>query len=101
MSTTRRTGTTTTTTQTTARDLRTALTKADLPPSEEHFMRMRFGITEPASSKLQYRGQTHEESRIKLAMIERDLLDEIRGANHPTDDYAARKERIIRKLREL
>lgn len=64
-------------------------------------MRMRFGISEHASSKLQFRGQAHEESRIKLAMIERELLDEFRSPKPPVDDYAARKDRIIRKLREL
>jgi hypothetical protein len=57
---------------------------------------MHYGISEPEATRLQFRGQKHEETRIKLAMMERDYLAELRDVD---PERAARKERIIDKLR--
>ena len=54
---------------------------------EEILVRMRYGLSLDASDHLQFRGQENEETRIKLAMMEKALLDEL--AEQQTDDLTS------------
>ncbi len=54
---------------------------------EEILVRMRYGFGLDASDHLQFRGQENEETRIKLAMMEKALLDEL--AEQQTDDLTS------------
>ena len=69
-----------------------------LTDQEEKVIRMRYGISEPESAELQFRGQNHPETRTKLAEMERNFIDQLSGVD---PERAARKERIIAKLRSL
>ena len=96
---------TTTTTRTTQvqinkEALREAFDRKVLDRRLEQILRMSLGIGEPGSTQLEFRGQSHEETRIKLAMIERECLNEILGASSEPE-FAERKSRIIEKLRNI
>jgi hypothetical protein len=96
---------TTTTTQTGSARTRTeALSRAlDAQPLDdklEQILRMRHGVSEGPEAALRWRGQGHEETRIKLAMMEREYLNELREAT-TSPDLLARKQRIVDKLRDL
>jgi hypothetical protein len=54
---------------------------------EEVLVRMRYGLSLGAGDHLEYRGQDNEETRIKLAMMEKALLDEL--AEQQTDDLTS------------
>jgi len=84
--------------RTQVRGLRKLIRQRVLTDQEEQVIRMHYGISEPEATRLQFRGQKHEESRIKLAMMERDYLAELRDVD---PERAARKARIIEKLRSL
>jgi hypothetical protein len=57
-------------------EVQTALAEGILSLEEELLVRMRYGINLGSSDQLDFRGQNHDESRIKLAMMEKALLDE-------------------------
>ena len=84
--------------RTEVRELRKLIRQRVITDKEEQVLRMRRGISEPDAAKLHFRGQGHEETRIKLAMMEREFLNELR-ADSP--EVSARKQRIIDKLRNL
>ena len=84
--------------RTQVRGLRKLIRKRVLTDQEEQVIRMRHGVGEPDSTKLQFRGQKHEETKIKLAMMEREFINELREVE---PEREARKERIIDKLRNL
>ena len=69
-----------------------------LTDQEEKVIRMRYGISEPESAELHFRGQNNEETRNELAEMERNFIDQINGVD---PERVARKERIIAKLRLL
>jgi hypothetical protein len=81
-------------------NLRSSLRRAALETRLEQFLRMRLGVNEPEDTPIEYRGQNDEQTRVKLAMMEREFLDELRGALTPPE-VAQNKERILRKLRDL
>jgi len=58
-------------------EVRTAVGATVLSRDEELLVRMRYGLGLGPSEHLEYRGQDHEETRIKLAMMEQALLDEL------------------------
>lgn len=83
----------------TVETVREALHRADLTQEEENVLRMRMGIGEAASHELEFRGQSHPETRAKLAMLERTLLEAMRRRPDPdAPEYAERRARILRKL---
>lgn len=84
--------------RTQVRSLRKLIRKRVLTDQEEQVIRMRHGVGEPDSTKLKFRGQKHEETKIKLAMMEREFINELREVE---PEREARKERIIDKLRNL
>lgn len=79
---------------------RRALREAELTPEEESVLRMRFGIGEEAHASLSFRGQSHDQSRVKLAMMERDFLNDAREIDTPPD-VALNKDRLLDKLRQF
>jgi DNA-directed RNA polymerase sigma subunit (sigma70/sigma32) len=89
-------------TRTTEREgVREALSQSKLTQEEENVLRMRMGVSEPGSHSLEFRGQDHPETRAKLAMLERSLLEALRRRpDAPSPELAERKARIIRKLNE-
>jgi len=92
--------TSTTETRTDLRELRKLIRQKVLTDKEEQVIRMRLGVSEPEASRLQFRGQNHEDSRVKLALMERAYLEEQReGRRDP--ELTERKKRIIEKLRSL
>lgn len=64
--------------------IRSAVGEEVLNREEELLIRMRYGLGLDSGDSLEYRGQDHEETRIKLAMMEKALLDEL--AEHQSDD---------------
>lgn len=58
-----------------------------LSREEEVLVRMRYGLSLDAGDRLEFRGQDNEETRIKLAMMEKALLDEL--AEQETDDLTS------------
>ncbi|MFO0744386.1 MAG: hypothetical protein U1F43_01780 [Myxococcota bacterium] len=94
--------------QTTARvrvsdkELGQAFRQANLGREEELVLRMRYGIAEPRSAALEYRGQHIPEIAAKLAMMEAATLDEMRATTPPVDPReSAMKARIIDRLKRL
>ena len=84
--------------RTQVRGLRKLIRQRVLTDQEEQVIRMRYGISEPEVTKLHFRGQNHEETRIKLAMMEQEFLSEMRNTD---PERAAKKEAIVEKLRNL
>ena len=75
-------------------DVRTSIQMGQLSDEEERYVRMRFGISEPASAVLSRRGTTFPETRARLALIEAGLVaDRLPPATNPV------KQRIIDRLR--
>jgi hypothetical protein len=88
--------------RTTQRELQKALQRADLSREEELVLRMRHGITEPKSAKLEFRGQGDPELSAKLAMIEASVLDSQRGAPAQEDLQGdALKHALVERLKRL
>jgi DNA-directed RNA polymerase sigma subunit (sigma70/sigma32) len=90
-----------TTTVTTKTDIREALAQGVLTPEEERVLRMRHGISEKPSAVLELKGQAHEETRAKLAMIENLVLETVRGGVAPSEERknSSQKQHIINRLR--
>ena len=85
----------------TVEQVREALNRPGLTQEEENVLRMRMGIGEPGSHELEFRGQNHPETRAKLAMLERTLLEAMRRRPDPNaPEYAERRARILQKLKE-
>ena len=79
--------------------MRETLAKAKLTQEEENVLRMRHGVSEPGGHRLETRGQDNPETRAKLALLEKSIIDAMRRRPDPTDPvYAARKARILKKL---
>lgn len=97
--------TTKTTTQSTrvsvdAQTVSAALAKANLDPQLEAVLRMRFGISAGGDQAIAFRGQAVEESRVKLGMMEHELLSDLQAALTPPD-VEANKERLLAKLQDM
>lgn len=85
----------------TVEQVREAMHRTRLTQEEENVLRMRMGIGEPGDHELEFRGQDNPETRAKLAMLERTLLDAMRRRPDPNaPEYAERRARILRKLQE-
>lgn len=91
------------TTQTTMerRELARLIRQRKLTDKQEQVLRMRYGVSEPHKARLQFRGEGVEETRIKLAMMEREFLGELRSETVADSEADGRKARIIEKLRTL
>jgi hypothetical protein len=96
--------TTRTRTITGQRELQKVLRTAGLTREEELVLRMRHGIVEPKSAKLEFRGQSNDEMATKLAMIEHEVLANM-GPRPVSDEEnlagEALKSSIIDQLKEL
>jgi len=68
----------------TREEIHAAVGTGVLSREEEVLVRMRYGLALGAGDRLEFRGQDNEETRIKLAMMEKALLDEL--AEGETDD---------------
>ena len=98
-----------TTTVSTSVNVREALersTRGPLSHEEERVLRMRSGTTVRDNERLALKGQSHAESRAKLAMIEQAIMQELqeRAQQQRPSPVAGResvstKEHIIRRLR--
>jgi DNA-directed RNA polymerase sigma subunit (sigma70/sigma32) len=85
---------------TTRREVLKAIRKADLTREEELVLRMRYGIAEPRSAHLEFRGSDDQEVAAKLAFIEADALAHMRP--HPAEpDAEELKRSLIDRLREI
>ena len=71
----------------TREEIHAAVGEDVLSREEEILVRMRYGLGLEASDRLEFRGQENEETRIKLAMMEKALLDEL--ADPQTDDLTS------------
>ena len=69
----------------TRQDVETAITKGVFSLEEELVMRMEFGVTLAPEAPLAFRGEGNEELRIKLAMMERSIMDELEADGDPKD----------------
>jgi hypothetical protein len=58
-------------------DVHAAVGGVVLSREEELLVRMRYGLGLSPTERLEFRGQDNEETRIKLAMMEQALLDEL------------------------
>jgi DNA-directed RNA polymerase sigma subunit (sigma70/sigma32) len=67
-----------------------------LSPKEEQVLRMRYGIAASPEQPLEFRGQDNEETRIKLALLERAALEALESRRSPS-----KKAKIVKKLSEL
>lgn len=85
------------------KDLGAAFRQANLSREEELVLRMRHGISEPRTARLEYRGQHIQEIAAKLALMEAATLDELRAAQEPPEDprQSAMKARIIERLKRI
>lgn len=83
------------------RAIRKAMQKADLTHEEELVLRLRYGLSEPRSTHLAYRGSNSPEIAAKLALIEADALARMRP--RPADKLEGHelKQDIIDKLRRI
>ena len=93
----------TTTTKTTTRvDIRKKLADGHLDPLEERVVRMRHGITEKRNAELKLKDIPNDETRARLAMIEKMALDRMAGHKEPApraETSTHRKDHIIERLR--
>ena len=71
----------------TREEIHAAVGEDVLSREEEILVRMRYGLTLGTGDRLEFRGQDNEETRIKLAMMEKALLDEL--ADQQTDDLTS------------
>jgi hypothetical protein len=75
-----------------------------ISPEEEKALRMLHGLTEPDDHELKFALGANEESRLKLAMMEKHLLDAFQWGELTTfeisDAHVDAKAKIIDKLRE-
>lgn len=82
---------------------RTSSQFAELTPTEEKALRMLHGLTEGDSHELKFALGADEEARLKLAMMEKQLLDAFQWGELATfdigDEHVSAKARIIDKLR--
>ncbi len=76
-------------------DIRRAIQEGRLTEEEERYVRIRFGLSEPPSAPLPWRGQAHDETRAKIALMEAALVGD--RLPPPQDPLKAK---IIRRLRE-
>ena len=83
------------------RELQKALRQADLTREEELVLRMRLGIDEPHSTKLEFMGANNPQVMAKLAVIESEALAAMRPRPVANDEGAALKSAIIDQLKEL
>ena len=99
-----------TTTVSTSVNVREALernTRGPLSHEEERVLRMRSGTTVGDNERLALKGQSHAETRAKLAMIEKAIMQELqeraqqqqRPARVAGRESVSTKEHIIRRLR--
>ena len=96
-----RTRTQTTHTTMERRELARLIRQRKLTDKQEQVLRMRYGVSEPHKARLQFRGEAVEETRIKLAMMEREFMVELRADTAGEPELDSRKARIIEKLRTL
>lgn len=104
MSNTRSTTTARAVTVTERRELQKALVRVDLSREEELVLRLRHGVPAEHTTPLDYRGQDDPELSAKLAMIEAELLDQLRpvaAAEPVAPEGDALKRSIIDGLKKL
>ncbi|MFT4703658.1 MAG: hypothetical protein ACI81R_001350 [Bradymonadia bacterium] len=93
-----------TTVEVETRVARRAGTTTELSREEELVVRMSRGLSEGPDFALTFRGQDHEETSARLALMEADLLDAM-GHSGPLDTAAAvdgaLKSRIMERLASL
>ncbi|MBM4386347.1 MAG: hypothetical protein FJ088_01330 [Deltaproteobacteria bacterium] len=82
----------------TSKDLRKAAKVENLTDEEERVLRMRYGVTESRSAVLERKGQNNKEIRAKLALIEREILDELNRRNPAPKSP---KEKIIERMKKM
>lgn len=75
--------------------------KADLTREEELVLRMRYGIAEPRSAHLEFRGSDDQEVAAKLALIEADALAHMRPHAAAEPEGEELKRSLIDQLRKL
>lgn len=75
-------------------DVRKMINTVDLTQEEERYIRMRFGISEGPTAKIERRGQDNAETRAKLALIEASMIPD--GLSQVNETV---KNRIISRLR--
>lgn len=75
-----------------------------IAPEEEKVLRMLHGLTEEDDHELKFALGANEETRLKLAMMEKHLLDAFQWGELSTfeigDQHVEAKAKIIDKLRE-
>ncbi|TNF32384.1 MAG: hypothetical protein EP329_10370 [Deltaproteobacteria bacterium] len=103
MSNTRSTTTARAVTVTERRQLQNALLRVELSREEELVLRLRHGIAAAGSTPLAYRGQEDPEMSAKLAMMEAELLDQLRPSQVEAEaaEGEALKQSIIAALKKL
>ena len=69
----------------TRQDVEQGIAKGVFSLEEELVMRMQFGVTLTPQAPLAFRGEGNEELRVKLAMMERSILDDLEAAGDPKD----------------
>ncbi len=79
-----------------AKPARSAKVLEILSAQEEQVLRMRYGIGAPPDQPLEFRGQDNEETRIKLALLERAALQALQAPKG-----SSRKAKIVKKLTEI
>ncbi len=76
---------------------------AELTPTEEKALRMLHGLTEDDSHELKFGLGANADTRLKLAMMEKHLLDAFQWGELATfeisDEHVSAKARIIDRLR--
>jgi DNA-directed RNA polymerase sigma subunit (sigma70/sigma32) len=64
----------------------TALHHADLTPEEEVVVRLRYGLTLAPEDRLEFRGQDNEELQIRLALMEKLILERLESEGATATD---------------
>lgn len=77
-------------------DVRTSIGMGRLTEEEERIVRMRHGISEGPSAKLTRRGQEFDETRVRLALIEAEAVNQLMSDRNSTV-----KDRIIARLKNM
>lgn len=69
----------------TRQDVEQAITKGVFSLEEELVMRMQFGVALAPQAPLAFRGEGNEELKVKLAMMERSIMDDLEADGDPKD----------------
>ena len=72
----------------TKEEISRAMPQVELTPEEELVVRMRFGIPLSPDGKISYRGAQNEELQVRLALMEKALLDMMENREEQETDRA-------------